>query len=139
VPGNYNVALVVNGREIDKKPLRIIMDPAVQMTTVARSNYNSVVADLHELQRRGTETARRLNTLYPQFTQIATRLDSASAPAEAKTQFGGLKKEFDAVRVKFGVPIAAGGAGRGGGGGGGRGGGADPANVLVRVSTLKRA
>jgi photosystem II stability/assembly factor-like uncharacterized protein len=137
VPGNYNVALVVNGREIDKKPLRIIMDPAVQMTTVARSNYNSVIADLHELQRRGTETARRLNTLYPQFTQIATRLDSASAPAEAKTQFGGLKKEFDAVRVKFGVPIAAGGAGRGGGGGGGRGGGADPANVLGRVSTLK--
>ena len=137
VPGTYNIALVVNGREVDKKPMRIIMDPAVQMTTVARSNYNSVVNDLHELQRRATETARRLNTLYPQFTQIAARLDSAAAPAAAKTAFEPLKKEFDVVRVKFGVPIPAGAPGRGGGGGGGRGGAVDPANVLGRVTTLK--
>jgi len=52
-----------------------------------------------------------------------------------KTQFEALNKEFDAVRVKFGVPVVAAG-GRGGGGGGGRG-GVDPDNVLARTSALK--
>ena len=139
VPGTYNVALVVNGTEVDKKSLRIIADPKVQLTLAQRTNYNAVVDDLHEMQRRGTVTARSLNALYPQFAQLGARLDSASAPAAVKTQFETLKKEFDVVRVKFGVPIQTGAPGRGGGGGGGggRGGGADPSNVLGRVSALK--
>ncbi len=50
-----------------------------------------------------------------------------------KAQFDVFTKEFDAVRVKFGVPAAVGGRG---GGGGGRG-GAVAGDVLAPVATLK--
>jgi NAD(P)H-dependent FMN reductase len=53
-------------------------------------------------------------------------------PAALKAQFDAVHKDFDAVRVKFGVSAAI-AAGRGGGGG--RGG--DPENVLARATTLK--
>ena len=45
--------------------------------------------------------------------------DPESVPAAVKTQFEAFNKEFDAVRVKFGVPQTAPGGGRGGQGGGG--------------------
>ena len=49
-----------------------------------------------------------------------------------------MNKELDAVRKKFGVPLAA--AAGGGGGGGGRGAApVDPENVLARTSTLKNS
>jgi hypothetical protein len=66
-------------------------------------------------------------------------------PAAVKTQFETVNKEFDAVRVKFGVPPpppqAGGGrgGGGGGGGGGGRGGGAAGPNpdLVNRAGTVK--
>jgi photosystem II stability/assembly factor-like uncharacterized protein len=137
-PGTYTVALQVDGRTVDTKPMRVLGDPAVTLTIAQRQRYNDIVSDLHEMQRTGTAVAYSLNALYPQFTQISSNI--GSAPAGAKTQFDALKQEFDAVRVKFGVPLpAAGGRGGGGGGGGGRGGGGgdERVNVLGRVSTLK--
>ena len=52
------------------------------------------------------------------MTAAAAKLKDANTPV--KPQFDALAKQFDAVRVKFGVPAAPAG-GRGGGGGGGRG------------------
>ena len=48
------------------------------------------------------------------------------------------QKDFDAVRVKFGVPAQAPQGGRGGGGGG-RGGGAPDPNLLNRLAAAKGA
>ena len=63
--------------------------------------------------------------------------ESSAVPANVKTQFDALNKEFEAVRKKFGVPLNAAPAG-GRGGGGGRGGAAvDPENVLGRTSSLR--
>jgi hypothetical protein len=80
-----------------------------------------------------------LGQVYPQMTELAGKLAGSSAPAATKTQFEAVNKEFDAVRVKFGVPAgggaAAGGPG-GGGGGGGRGGGAPPPNPSDIVGRL---
>jgi hypothetical protein len=147
LPGTYNVALVVDGSSVDAKPMRIIMDPAVQLAEAQHRRYTEILTDLHELQRRGTRVAGALNALYPQMTDAAQRVSSATnIPANVKSQFDALNTEFNAVRVKFGVPSgpAAGGGrggrgGGGGGGGGGRGGGgADAAaNVLGRTGALK--
>jgi hypothetical protein len=68
------------------------------------------------------------------MTAAAAKLKDASG-AE-KTQFDALNKQFDAVRVKFGVPLPAPG-GRGGGGGGGGRGNVDRDNVLNQLSDLK--
>ena len=94
------------------------------------------------MQRRGEEMTAALGPMYTQMNDVAEKLKTANnVPAATKTQFDALKKEFDAVRVKFGVPApapggggrggaAAGGAGRGGAGrGGAAGGGAGAAGA----------
>ncbi len=125
MPASYNVTLVVDGKTIESKPIKIVADPESQLTDVQRKRYNDILMDLHEMQRKGTPVQQALNTLYPQMTDVAAKLkDSTAVPAAVKTQFDAYNKEFDAIRVKFGVPIVAGGGGRGGGGGGG---GAAPA------------
>jgi len=48
-----------------------------------------------------------------------------------------MKKDMDATRKKFGVPMNQNAGGRGGGGG--RGGAVDPENVFARASGLKQA
>ena len=142
-PGTYTVALMVDGKSVDTKPMRIIMDPEVRMADAQRARYNAVVVDLHDLQRRGIEMAAKLNALHPQMVDATGKVSGSSAPAAAKTQFESLNKEYEALRVKFGVPtpVAAPGGfggGGGGGGGGGRGGGAgDQQNLVARAGNVK--
>ena len=141
IPGTYNVLLLVDGKTVDTKPMRIIMDPQVQFADAARKRYNDILMDLHDMQRRATEVASTLNALHPQMSDAAAKLAASNAPAAVKTQFEALNRDFGTVRASFGVPFPAPGAGGGGGGGGGgRGGGApDPQNLLNRAATLKNS
>jgi hypothetical protein len=141
-PGTYTVALVAGTRTLDSKPMRIIMDPKARLNVAERTRWNAITTELHEVQRRGNEIQQQLNTLHPQMTDIAGKIGGmANVPASAKSQFESLNKDYDAVRVKFGVPAgqAAPGRGGGGGGGGGRAGGAPDQNILNRVAASKAA
>jgi len=132
MPGNYNVALMIDGKVTETRPFKVVGDPSLQFTDVQRKRYNDIVMDLHDMQRRGMEMTAAMNSVYAQMAGVSTKVKEASSmPAAAKTQFDAFEKEFDAIRVKFGVPPSAGGGGGGrgggrggGGGGGGRGGGA---------------
>jgi hypothetical protein len=138
VPGTYHVALVAGDTTLDTKPMKIIMDPAVRLTELQRNRYDAIVTELHDVQRLGTHAATALNALYPQVNAAAAKIkDATNVPAGVKTAFETLKNDFDAVRVKFGVPIVAGRGGGGGGGAVGGRGGAEPENVLARTSALK--
>lgn len=130
-PGTYNVALTIAGKVVDTKTIRVSADPSVQMNDVQAKRYYDIAMDLHEMHRRGSEMQSALNQLYTQMTGIADK--AAALPAPVKAQFDAVQKEFDAVRVKFGVPPQA------GGGGGGRGGGppASPDNVIARTTAVK--
>ncbi len=127
LPGTYNVALVVDDKTIETKPIKIVGDPEIQMNDVQRKRYNDILMDLHEMQRKGTPVQQALNSIYSQMSGangIATKVkDSTALPAAVKTQFDAFNKEFESIRIKLGVPIVAGGGGRGGGGGGGVAGG----------------
>ena len=139
MPGAYTVALVVDGKVTDSKPLRIVMDPHVQFSDAARAKYNTVVTELHTLQGQGSDAAAQLTALYAEMQKVVPKVDSSSAPENVKTQFSTFRKDFDAVRAKFGVGVpAVGFAGFGGGGGGGAvpGGGT---NVFGRVGAVKGA
>jgi len=138
VPGTYNVSLVVNGATMDTKPVRVVSDPAQTLTDAQQKKYFDTAMDLHELQHRGDAMASALNSLYGQMNDLTPKLAADSkVPAPVKAQFDAFHKEFDAVRVKFGVPPQAGGAG-GGRGGGGRGGGApDPENAAAKIAAVK--
>jgi hypothetical protein len=153
LPGTYTVALVAGDKTLETKSIQIVMDPAVTLTGAARRRWNDILMDLHDMQRRGTQTQTQLSALNTQMQEAASKVQVApDIPAAVRAQFDALQKQFDAVRVKFGVgasadttaaPAAAGRGGRGGGGrGGGRGGaggGGNDANLLDRTSTVKTA
>lgn len=139
LPGTYTVALVSDGKVLDSKPLKVIGDPDVHMPVAQAIAYNAMLADLHAMQRRAVSMATALNTVYRQMADVSKKVtESTAVPANVKTRFTAFNKDFDAVREKFGVPLAAPG-GRGGGGGGGRGAAPDPTNVLARESALKNS
>ena len=137
LPGTYNVALMVDGKPVGTKPMRVVLDPANQLSEPQRKRYYDIVMDLHQMQGRGVEASRALMPFHTQMTEIAGKLDGmANVPADVKAQFTAVQKEWNTVRVKFGVPPAAPGAG---GGGGGRGGGpaVNPADVVGKVGSVK--
>ncbi len=150
-PGTYTVSLVADGQVVDSKPLQIIMDPEVEkhFSGSARVAYDKVVTDLHSVQTTGTATAGRLGALATQVAIMDSKIDStASVTPEMKARYSAFKKEFDDLRVKFGVQPGrlpgtapagpgAGGPGGGGGGGGFGGGFAAPNNALGRVGQVK--
>lgn len=139
LPGTYNVTLMVDGQNAGTKPIGLLPDPANPLTDVQRRRYYDVAMDLHRLQGRGVAVANALNPLYTQMTEIGAKLPGmANVPEAVKTQFAAVQKEFDAVRVKFGVPPAVGPAGGGRGGFGGGGAAAAPSpNLLARAGTVK--
>ena len=138
MPGTYTVALTIDGKTIDSKPLTVTMDPLVQMTDAARAKYNAVLMDLHALQGQGTEMTSTLTALGAEVGKAVTKVDSSSAPANVKADFAAFRKDFDATRAKFGLGVPAVTFGGPGGGFGG-GGGAPSPNVLGRVGTIKAA
>ncbi len=138
LPGMYNVSLTVDGRSVGTRTMEVVLDPDHQLSDAQRKRYYDIVMDLHQLQGRGVGVANALMPLYTQMTELAGKIAGmATVPDAVKTQFAAVRKEFDAVRVKFGVPPPQGG---GGGGRGGFGGGAPagaPENLLGRTGTIK--
>lgn len=131
LPGTYTVSLLVGGRKVDSRSMKVVMDPAVRMTGAQARRYTSVLMDLHELQRRGDAAAATLNTFYAAMQDASGRLTEATGvPAAVRKQFEALSQAFDAVRPKFGVPQTS-GRGRGGRGA------VDPENVVGRIGALK--
>lgn len=139
LPGTYTLALVVDGKTVESKPLTIVMDPMVQLTAAQRVAYNALAMDLHTAQQAGAAAAAPMTALLVEVRKAAAKMDSTPTLADSvKTQFAAFRKDFDAVRAKLGAgaPAVALGPG-GGGGGGGAGFGANDANVLARLGTVK--
>jgi hypothetical protein len=133
LPGTYTVALTSGGKVLDSKPLKVGFDPDVHFTATEHERYHAIVADLHELQRRGVAAAVALNALYPQMADVSKKLaENSGVSSGTKAQFEALSKQLDSVRKKFGVPLPTAPAGRGG-----RGNTPDPENVLARTTALK--
>ncbi len=135
LPGNYTVTLVVDGATVETKPMKVVMDPEVRLTDAQRRAYFDLVIGLHDLQRRGEEAARALTTLSSQVADATAHAkDAPTVSATTRASLDEVAKALDAVRVKFGVGVAAVAGGRGAG----RGGGAiDPRDVLARAGALK--
>ncbi|MDQ8168228.1 MAG: hypothetical protein P3C09_10770 [Gemmatimonadota bacterium] len=137
LPGTYTVALVVDGKTVESKPLTIVMDPQVQFTAAQRVAYNALATELHSAQQAGAAAAAPMTALLAEVRKAATKMDSTPTLADSvKTQFAAFRKDFDAVRAKLGVGAPAFAAGPGGGGGG-AGFGANDANVLARLGGVK--
>jgi photosystem II stability/assembly factor-like uncharacterized protein len=130
--GSYNVSLLVDGKVVDTKPLRVTGDPEVVLTSVERKKMYDMAMEMHDLQRRATEIANVLGPINQQLPAIAKTIEGRSdLPADVKASFEAFNKEMTAAVQRFAA--AAGGGGRGGG----RGGGADANNPLARIGVAK--
>jgi photosystem II stability/assembly factor-like uncharacterized protein len=133
LPGSYHVALVVDGKPVETRPLRVAGDPEVVLTDAQRKQLYDMAMEMHELQKRTTEAASSLAALNRQIAQLTTDIAAKTdVPADVKTAFESLKTEAAAMTPK--LPVAGVGGGRGGGGGGR--GGADP-SVVGKIGQAK--
>jgi photosystem II stability/assembly factor-like uncharacterized protein len=129
LPGTYNVALVVDGKTVDTRPLRVAGDPEVVLTDAERRHMFDMAMEMHELQRRATDLANAFAPMSRQVTALAATIaERSDVPADVKTSFEAFHKDVAALAPKVTAP-----AGRGGGGGRG------PAveNLLTEIGTAK--
>jgi photosystem II stability/assembly factor-like uncharacterized protein len=136
LPGVYNVSLVVDGKTVDTKPLRVVDDPDVVLTSVERRKLFDMAMEIQELQKRGTETANALTPFNTKVTELTAQVSSdPGVPADVKQSFDQFSKDLAATAAKFAQP--AGGRGGGGAGGGGRGGGTE--SIMAQATQTKNA
>ena len=132
LPGVYTVALVVDGKTVDTKPLRVVGDPEVLLTDAERKRLFDMAMEMHELQRRTTEKSNSFVPVNTRVGELAKEIESRSdIPADVKSSFEALRKDLAALAPKL-VPPAG-----GRGGGFGRGGATE--NLLARIGQTKNA
>jgi len=136
LPGIYHVSLVVDGKAVDTKPLRVLDDPEMALTSVERKKLFDMAIEMQELQKRGADVVNALTPLNTKVTELANQVsESTDIPADVKASFDQLRKDLTGMMPKF---VQQGG-GRGGGGaaaGVGRGGAAND-NVMAQVAQAK--
>jgi photosystem II stability/assembly factor-like uncharacterized protein len=114
IPGTYTVALVVDGKTVESKPLKVSDDPEVALTTADRKRMFDMAMEIHQLQPRVIEAGTAHASLTRQLTEITNTLkDRADVPADVKASVEALQKDVAALAPKLAQPAG----GRGGGGG----------------------
>jgi photosystem II stability/assembly factor-like uncharacterized protein len=141
MPGEYRVTLLVEGKEIATKNVRVNPDSAVQMTDAERKTWHDTALALHELQKSANEAADAVTELGRQFQALEALVKTAASPGTGvTTALGETSKRLADLRLRLGVAAPGQGegrGGRGGGGGGGFGGGGANPNVRGQIGQVK--
>ncbi len=112
--GVYNVALLVDGKTVDTKPLRVTDDPEVVLTSIERKRQYDMAVEIHGLQPRAQDAATAHASLTRQINELSTTIGTRSdVAADVKTSLDAFKKDLDLLAPRLAVPQG----GRGGGGG----------------------
>jgi hypothetical protein len=108
------VSLVVDGKTVDTKPIKVVADPDVALTAIERKKLYDMAMEMHALQAVANDFSSALTPLNTRMGEIGKELASRNdIPADVKAAVDGFTKELAAVVPKF----AAGAGGRGGFGG----------------------
>jgi photosystem II stability/assembly factor-like uncharacterized protein len=131
IGGVYTVSLVVNGKTVDSKPLRVTDDPEIVLTSVERKRMFDQAMEIHALQPPLTEAGTAHAALTRQVNELTTTLvGRTEIPADVKASLEAFGKELAALAPKLTLP-----QGGRGGGGGGRGGAND--SLAAKLGTAK--
>jgi photosystem II stability/assembly factor-like uncharacterized protein len=141
LPGDYRVTLVVEGKDVATKTVRVTPDTAVQMTDAERKTWHDTAIALHDLQKTANEAADAVTELGRQFQALEGLVKVATnVPSSATSAMGETSKKLADLRRRLGVPAPgeqASGGGFGGGGGGGGFGGGQNQNVRGTIGQTK--
>jgi photosystem II stability/assembly factor-like uncharacterized protein len=111
--GTYHVSLVVDGKTVDTKPLRVVDDPEVALTSADRKKMFDAAMEIHALQPSVISATAAHAALTRQMNELAATVgEKNEIPADLKSSFEALKSELAAMAPKLAAP-----AGRGFGGG----------------------
>jgi hypothetical protein len=133
LPGDYRVTLVVDGKDVATRTVRVSGDKDMPMTDAERKTWHDMALGLHELQRVANSAAESVNTLATQLTAAEAMLKSAAnAPAAAKSAITDANTKLTDLRRRLGLNQGGGGFGGGGGGFGGQ-----QANVRGQLGQVK--
>ncbi len=115
LPGVYNVSLIVDGKSIETRPLRVMADPEVSLTEVERKRMYDMAMEMHDLQKRVSDVNSAFTAVNRQIPAIQKTMEGRSdLPADVKTSFESADKSLLEMTAKLAPPAG----GRGGGGGG---------------------
>ncbi|HYE87694.1 MAG TPA: hypothetical protein VEA16_15130, partial [Vicinamibacterales bacterium] len=132
MPGEYRVTLVVDGKEVATKSVRVSGDKDMPMTDAERKTWHDTALHLHELQGVANAAASAVNTLATQLTAVEALLKSAAnPPAAAKSAITDANTKLADLRRRLGLGQ------QGGGGGGGGGFGGQQGNVRGQLGQVK--
>jgi hypothetical protein len=113
--GSYKVSLIVDGKTIDTKTLRVNDDPEVNLTSVEKKRMFDEAMEMQALQGRVTEAATAHASLRRQLNELAATVgDRSDVAADVKSSLETLKKDLESLAPRLAIP-------QGGRGGGGRG------------------
>jgi len=111
--GTYTVALVVDGKTVDTKPLRVTDDPEVMLTSLERRKMFDAAMEMHAVQPRLSEAGAAHAALAKQMAPLGEALAKRNdVPADVKASFDGLKKDLDALAPILAQPPRGFGGGR---------------------------
>jgi photosystem II stability/assembly factor-like uncharacterized protein len=131
LPGLYTVTLVVEGKAIEARPLRVLADPDVALTDAERRRMHGMAMELHTLQGRTAEITSALADVNRQMPSVSKAIEGRSdLPAAVKASFEAVQKQLETFASRFAAP--AGGREAGGGGRSGA-----PESLPVRLAAAK--
>ena len=104
LPGTYQVALVVNGKEVARKPLSVRGDPEITITEADRQERQRLLEELQRLQAATADAADALRAVNTNLGQVKKELtDSTKVPAPIRAELDSLTTRLDSLRKQFGV------------------------------------
>ena len=87
LPGVYNVSLIVDGKSIETRPLRVMADPEVSLTEVERKRMYDMAMEMHDLQKRVSDVNSAFTAVNRQIPAIQKTMEGRSdLPADVKIE-----------------------------------------------------
>ncbi len=118
MPGDYRVTLVIDGKDVATRTVRVSGDKDMPMTDAEQKTWHDTALHLHDMQRVANHAAEAVNQLGTQLSAAEALLKSASnAPATAKQAITDANTTHADLRRRLGLNQPQGFGGGGGFGG----------------------
>jgi len=105
-PGEYQVALVLNGKEAGSGKVRVLGEPDIVISDADRRARYDALKELQTLGNRVQHASAAVRKANDQLTQIKAALtDSAAIPAPVKGTLDSLTKALEPLKKQFGIGL----------------------------------
>jgi photosystem II stability/assembly factor-like uncharacterized protein len=106
LPGEYQLALVVNGKETATGRVRVTGEPDITLSDADRRARFDALRELQALGSRLQHATAAIRKSNEQLTQIKAALtDSSAIPVPIRATLDSLTKSLDSLKKRFGVGL----------------------------------